>query len=241
MADQEVAKHTKKIYKTWTSKEHGFWHKLKEFILEIIIIVFAVSISIWFHNRSEHSHQQEDVKIFLLGLKKDLTADIAEMQQDKESYQMQRVAFGYINHTKRGEQLNKDSVNHYSRWLLNTTSLNPNNGRFEGFKSSGKIGLIENDSLQNDIMDLYQENIPALLAATNGYVSRKNILFEYLQKNHRRLTDSTTNFDEVLNTEEAHNISLVLSYTDEIMARYQAAIEKMQKIINGINREYDLE
>ncbi len=96
MAEQEVIKHTRKIYKTWFSREHSFWHKLSDFLVEIIIIVFAVSISIWFHNRSEHAHEQEEVKAFLLGLKSDLLQDIKEMQNDKEAYQDQANIFSYI-------------------------------------------------------------------------------------------------------------------------------------------------
>jgi hypothetical protein len=239
MAEQEVAKHTKKIFKIITEKEHRFWQKLKDFAVEIIIIVFAVTISIWFENRSEHSHQQEDVKTFLLGLQKDLTADITEMQQDKHSYEMQKAAFTYINQTKPGEVLNSDSVAYYSNWIYNTTALNPNNGRFEGFKSSGKLGFIENDSLQNDILDLYQENIPSLLSSTSNYINHKNVLFEYLQKTLHRVTDSTNNLVEVLNTEEAHNISKVLSFTNEITDRYDATIAKMRKIIAETENEYE--
>src|SRR4051812_34516056 len=100
MAEQEVIKHTKKIYKVWNSKEHSFWQKLKEFLLEVFIIVFAVSLSIWFHNRSEHANQQEDVKQFLLGLKSDLKSDLAEMQDDKGSYLKQEAAFHYITGIK---------------------------------------------------------------------------------------------------------------------------------------------
>jgi hypothetical protein len=238
MAEDEIAKHTKKIYKTSRAKELDLWHKLQEIFVEIVIIVFAVTVSIWFHNRSEHNHQQEDVKVFLLGLHKDLKADIAEMQEDKHSYEMQNAAFTYIKRTKLGEKLNSDSVAYYSTWIYNSTALNPNNGRFEGFKSSGKLGFIENDSLQNDILDLYQENIPALLASTTGYINHKNILFQYLQKTLHRTSDSTNNLTEVLNTEEAHNISRTLSFTSEIIDRYDATINKMKKIIAEIEKEY---
>jgi hypothetical protein len=65
MAEQEIIKHTKKVYKIWNSKEHSRWQKIKEFFIEILIIVFAVTISIWLHNWSEHRNQQEDVKVFL--------------------------------------------------------------------------------------------------------------------------------------------------------------------------------
>lgn len=233
MAEDEIAKHTKKIYKTAGAKELNLWHKLKEIFVEIVIIVFAVTVSIWFHNRSEHHHQQQDVKVFLLGLHKDLKADIAEMQEDKDSYEMQSAAFTYIKHTKLGEKLNNDSVAYYSNWIYNSTALNPNNGRFEGFKSSGKLGFIE-----NDILDLYQENIPSLLASTSNYINHKKVLFQYLQKTLHRTTDSTDNLTEVLNTEEAHNISQALSFTGEITGRYDATISKMKKIIDEIEQEY---
>jgi len=43
MAEEEVAKHTKKIYKIWNNKEHGLWHKTKDFLIEIFIIVFLLA------------------------------------------------------------------------------------------------------------------------------------------------------------------------------------------------------
>src|SRR6201985_2759208 len=140
MAEDEIAKHSRKIYKTWFNKELTIWHKLSEFLIEITIIVFAVTISIWFHNMSEHKHQQEEVKQFLTGLKADLTQDIREMKNDKESYQKQSIIFTYLSRLKKNQAPDRDTLNTYSNWLTNTTGLNPNDGRFQGFKSSGKIG-----------------------------------------------------------------------------------------------------
>jgi len=240
MAEQEVIKHTKTIYKVWNSKEHSFWHKLKEFVLEICIIVFAITVSLWFHNRSEHQHQQKDVKEFLYGLKEHLQSDIKEMKSDKTAYLNHRSAFYYISNLKLGEKPTKDSLYRYYNWIFNTTALNPNNGRFEGFKASGKIGTIENRVLQNDIMVLYQEDIPSLLSSTNAYVLRKNNLFNYVEQNRKRLTDSTSNIADVLNTEIAHNICATLAFTAEITARYDSAITKMEKIVSGINEEYGM-
>ena len=184
MAEQEVIKHTKKVYKVWNSKEHSFWQKLKEFLIEIFIIVFAITLSIWVHNKSEHAHQQDDVKKFLIGLKSDLKSDLAEMQNDRASYLDQQAAFSYIAGVRQNHNLiSFDSLRKYSNWLFNTTALEPNNGRFEGFKSSGKIGWIENEELQNDIMDLYQEDIVSLLNSTNNYIITKRKFFYYLNKN----------------------------------------------------------
>ena len=241
MAEQEVIKHTKKIYKVWNSKEHSFWQKVKEFLVEVFIIVFAVSLSIWFHNRSEHANQQEDVKQFLLGLKSDLQNDLQEMLDDKQSYLKQKAIFSYIGNAKPDHPLNKDTLNKYQISILNETALNPNNGRFEGFKSSGKIGTIKNKELQNDIMDLYQEDIVSLLSSTNNYLASKRKFFDYLIKNGKRINDSTSNLATILLRDEGQNLCVWLSTPNEVIERYDKCIGKMKKIIAQINKEYNLQ
>jgi hypothetical protein len=241
MAEQEVIKHTKKIYKVWNSKEHSLWHKLKEFFVEVFIIVFAVSLSIWFHNRSEHANQQEDVKQFLLGLKSDLQSDLKEMQNDKQSYLNQKAIFTYISNAKLDQPLSKDTLNKYSNWMFNETALNPNNGRFEGFKSSGKIGTIENRELQNDIMDLYQEDIVILLASTSNYIAGKRKFFDYWIKNGKRINDSSSNLATLLLQDEGHNLCASLSTPNQAIERYDTCIVKMKKIIAEIDKEYNPE
>ena len=67
--EHEVQGHTKKIYKAWKDPRKKFWYKVKDIGIEIGIIVFAISLSIWFHSWSEHRHEQKDVKAFLIGLK----------------------------------------------------------------------------------------------------------------------------------------------------------------------------
>lgn len=239
MAEDEIAKHSRKIYKTWFNKELTIWHKITEFLIEITIIVFAVSISIWFHNMSEHKKQQEEVKQFLTGLKADLQQDIKEMTNDKESYQKQSALFTYLRYLKKNQMPDKDTLKAYNNWLFNTTSLNPNDGRFQGFKSSGKIGTIENDSLQNDIMDLYEEDIPALLHSTDSYIRIKTMFIDLLNKNSKRLTDSTDNRMDVIKTDESFNLCRALASPAQAIERYNQCIQLMEKIIGEIDREYN--
>ena len=175
MAEQEVIKHTKKVFGLWTT-DKAVWHKIGDFLLEIFIIVFAITVSIYFHDRSELRHQRHETKQFLVGLRQDLRTDIEEMNQDKNSFMLSERAFKYITNRKLNEALNPDTIRKYSGSIFNTTGLVPNSGRFEGFKSSGKIGTIENKELQNNIMDLYQENIPSLINSTNFYTSKKTDL-----------------------------------------------------------------
>jgi hypothetical protein len=239
MAEDEIVKHTKKVYSIWFSKEHNILHKISEFLVEILIIVFAVSISIWFHNRSEHAHQQAEVKRFLQGLKSDLNQDIGEISNDMQSYMNQGKIFTYISNLRMNEIPNRDTIIKYRNFLFNTTELDPNDGRFQGFKSSGKIGNIENDSLQNDIMDLYEEDIPALLGSSRMYISIKLKLLDFYFKNQKRLTDSTTNYLDLFKYDEVRNLSGSLSGTSEVMERYNKCIQLMNKLIGEIDRQYD--
>jgi len=85
---------------------------------------------------------------------------------------MSGKAFAYLVSVGMNDPVHPDSMIKYNNYIFNTTGLVPNSGRFEGFKSSGKIGTIENKDLQNDIMDLYQENIPGLITSTAYYTAK---------------------------------------------------------------------
>jgi hypothetical protein len=236
--EHEIKDHIVKAYKVVKNPKLGFWHKFKEILVEIAIIVFAVTLSIWFHGISEHSHQQEEVKVFLLGLKADLQSDIAEMKLDKKSYLDQSHALGWVKSAQKTNPANTDSLQKYRNFIFNTTGLIQNNGRYEGFKSSGKLGNIENDSLQNAIVDLYQEDIPTLLASTTLFTKRKEMLFEYINKNRRSSGEGGDNLAEILLNDEPRNICLSLWNTGEILGRYNAVIKKSTSIIKQIDEEY---
>jgi len=84
MAELEVAKHGKNVVHLMAKKEHALSHRLREIAVEIAIIVFAVSMSIWLHGLSEHHHQQQEVRSFLVGLKGDLEGDVKALTNISE-------------------------------------------------------------------------------------------------------------------------------------------------------------
>ncbi len=235
MAEQEVAKHVKKVYKIWHRSDLGFWHKAKEFLIEVVIIVFAVTLSIWLHDRSKH--KQKEVTEFLSGLKSDLQNDLKEMSEDKAAFQKSSAAFAYISRLKYNEAISNDSLNKYTGNLFNSTGLIPNNGRFEGFKASGKIGNIENVELQNDIMDLYQENIPSLLTGSGVYNENKQKFFDYYENHFERTSDTSNNIESLFKMAPIHNMAIPLKNTEEIIARYDSCISTINKIIQEIDTE----
>lgn len=148
---EEIKKHTKKIYKKVNSKEHTVAEKVKDIVIEILIIVFAVSLSIWFHNWSEESHNEKDAIGFLKDLKMDLKNDSTAFENSIQAYQ------------KNIQILNSEDSN--SNVFFVSTLIN--NGNFEGFKQSGKIGFIKNDELRLELLRYYGKTHLGMQTYTN--------------------------------------------------------------------------
>jgi Family of unknown function (DUF6090) len=160
---EEVAKHTEKIYKTIKNKEHGAGEKIKEIAIEIGIIVFAVTLSIWLHGWSDHRQEQKETNEFLRGLKSDLAKDIRELQENKATFSKVDSDFQFLRRLNDSHQIDTASnqlITHYLDFSMSVTHANV--GRYEGFKSSGKIGTIEDDSLKQEILEYYQQTIPGV-------------------------------------------------------------------------------
>jgi hypothetical protein len=240
MAELEVIKHGKKIRGIFHS-ENPLVEKVKELLMEIFIIVFAVSITIWFHDLAEHRHNQKEVKEFLLGLKQDLKNDLAEIESDKRGYRRQQAALRFFSSMDTTSPGLTDSLKKYSDEIFNKVELVQNNGRFEGFKSSGKVGNIENRKLQNDILDLYQELIPSLLGTTQLYNQKKDRLIVFIEQNGRINPHGNTlkMISEVMKQDQAKIISSTLIiFPTQILQRYDVCEARINDILKAIDKEY---
>ncbi|KIA90464.1 DUF6090 family protein [Kaistella jeonii] len=236
MAELEVVKSTKKIIETAKDKEKSFWHKIKEMALEIAVIIFAVSLSIAFHSWSEARHEQHQVRVFLKGVRIDLKKDMIEMKGNIEAYKNQRNAFRYLATIPKGHLADNDSIQHFAPYFYNFTGYGGNTGRYEGFKSSGKLGFIENDDLQNSILDLYEEKIPRLTISTDFYKTQKLKFADYI-------TDNTVdypagNITKVMASNPVKNRSQIyLSSVNQIISNYENCTAQMEEIVKEIDTE----
>lgn len=158
----EIIKHTKKIYKTAKEPEHSLLEKLKEIGIEIFIIVFAVSLSIWLHSWSEHQHEQKEVQEFLEDLKVDLNNDIKDLEKQNSYLKNTSESckfYGTIT-LQKIESLQKSDAGDQMKMNLNPIFKIRNTANYEGFRSSGKIGLIKDRKLKTGILEYYQTVVP---------------------------------------------------------------------------------
>lgn len=228
----EITKHTKKIYKTASDPRHSAGEKIKDIIIEICIIVFAVTLSIWFHNWSEHRHEQKEVAEFLKGLKDDLRKDANLLEQNKNimvgldsNYRFLLTPLNYSGDSRNTDSLIKNHL------YFAIPATHANIGRYEGFKSSGKIGTIENDSLKENILVFYQQTIPDLVYAET-YINnlQLKILDFRIDKNEK------TSLRDLMLSEKAQSLLELAVHNFEVnIQEYEKALRQVNKIIAEIS------
>lgn len=239
MAEDEIRKHAKAAYKVWNNPHTSLKHKIKEVALEIAIIVFAVTLSIWLHNWSEGLHDRHEEKEFLLGLKQDLQKDTAEMGSDMRTYIRLINGYRYFRHVGNGEPLNADSLNAYHFSLYNTTQLIPNISRFEGLKGAGKLNIIENKELLNHMLDLYQEDIPYLQFLNESFNNYKTVsVMPYLEA-HSLLDnrDSVINMPDILRQPQMRMLLARAEGLQGTVNQYTKCIQVSTEIMQMIDEE----
>lgn len=229
----EIIKHTKNIYSEMNNKKHSFKEKVKEVLVEILIIVFAVTLSIWLHSWSEERHQQKDAQTFLIGLKEDLQNDILNLEDTKKTLNKTQQQISFVLHLTP-QKIDSLTANH-QRINSGTNFINTlvNNGRYEGFKSSGKINTIENQNIRNKILSYYQQTIPEI---------------EYLEESYQRLTSKYVDVlidgkeDEDINTTVLRKKTKIIlsgldNFTKASQESYENAIKQAKEIIKEIDKE----
>lgn len=242
MSEHEIAKHTKEIYKTWTAPNKNWKHKLFDILIEVAIIVFAITLSLFVERWREHLRDKKIEKQFLIGLKTDLENDLIQLKNDSSSYADIMKGWSYFRRKGiNNEPLEKDSAAIYANTLFMTSDFIPNDSRFEALKSSGELGTIEDDSLQNKILDLYQNRIKSMQVATALFTKFHNEqLVPFLDENVRLLKDGSNNINDILQQPRMQNYLLLGNSSIEIRARYHSVIEQSMQIIGMIKKQYDL-
>ena len=222
----EILKHSNKIFKTLTTKNHSFKEKFKEIVIEICIIVFAVSFSIWLHSLSEHSHQQEEVKVFYNALKNDLEKDIKILTEEKNN----------LVESKKGIQkilkLSKKQMDSIGRLEIDfyLTTRRTNDANYEGFKSSGKIGYIENIELKSKILSYYQSDMQPLNDIEKYLNSQKIELMELVGA---KSFQATAFAEPLINTKTL----ICKGGMTSLIKSYEENIKTANGIIKSINEE----
>lgn len=169
-----IKKHGKKaLGMSETSHEpHGWRARVGEVLLEIGIIVFAISLSLWLHNWQEHRHDRARERQFLRGIQQDLIDDLREIRTDSANYEQQRRGLRYFRKLSAAT-LRPDSVKYHIWTLTSSSYFICNSSRFDGLKSTGALGIIEDQALLEELLTYYQRTTLNLTLNAQAYGTSK--------------------------------------------------------------------
>jgi hypothetical protein len=238
--DEFIKKHTKAAYSAWKDPNAGWRHKAKEILLEVMIIVFAVSLSIWLHSWSERLKDRKEEKEFLTALKGDLQADVKEMNSDRNSLQRNLAAVHYFEKIGNGEALNADSMNINSWIFYSSTSISPSIGRYEALKGSGRLDIVENKELLKNIADLYQKFFTNIAAANQSSLTLKSVRMTPVIDDNLQLDSSgkIINWQQILRIPKMRILIMQdVGVAQNSIVRYTEGIAKATEIIDQIAKE----
>ena len=237
--EDKMVEHAKKAIETLTDKKKSRKEKIGDFLLEILIIIIAVNITIWFHNWSEQRHDRELEKNFLIGIRDDLS-------------EVKRILDGNINDNQslldyydslwvqtNEHRIDKAFVDANSWKLSSENYFYYNNSRYENFKSSGYLRLIENDSLSQGITSLYSIFLPLIVDIEKRFFEDRNRANDtYIGTKVPYDSSGTMQLSDILNNPEVkYQINKQKNYIQSVLENKKNIRRMVEIIKNIIDRE----
>lgn len=159
MSEEKVIQHTKNAVAALHS-ERTFGEKVKDFLGEIIIIIIAVSITLAFHNWNDERHEEKLARNFLTGTASDLRLSAKSIDASVVQFQPTLDYYTNVWGQIRKGKIDAKYVDSLSDYLRNSSYFTFDGSRFEGFKSSGYLRLITNETLLKHIVTMYSISLP---------------------------------------------------------------------------------
>jgi len=235
MAEHEIIKHTREIIKV-VKNPGDLKHKIGDTILEIAIIVFAITLSLFVERYREHQQEQKLEHNFLSNLVADLKGDVKQLQGDSLTYTKMSKNFSYLRQAYFGKKLTTDSMGKAMDYLYNTIEFVPSSSRYEALKGSGKLDVIENKKLQIDIVNLYQQTIPSLVLSTHMFSDFKSKLGDYFDY-HLVRTKTSDNLQTLMQSPVSFNLLDKDGFIENIVYKYSITLTETSNVIKEIEEE----
>jgi hypothetical protein len=234
MATLEVVKHTRKIWSVLRLKDKKWYHKLVEILIEIGIIVFAITFSLYLERQREESVDHHLETDFLQGLKHDLEKDIVQVEEDRAGYA--KMKNGFIYFIKNKNSITRDSLQRHYTALANIITYVPNMARYQAIKSTGKLYIVKDKALLDKIIYLYEYEIPSLLTTTallNDFKQKQ--LIPYLDDN--LLLNDKLSYQKTFSGLKMANYLDRYDLVDQVRSKYEIVYRKVKEIDKAIDLE----
>ena len=241
MSEEKIIKHAGQAARALLKKENSWQKKIKEFLFEIFIIVIAVSITLWFHNWNEHLHEKKLAHDFLIGLREDLRSTVNTIDSDQVHYQHTLNYYDTVWKQIMENRVDKNFIDNKSDNLTNMLGFGFDNSRFESFKASGNLRLIENKQLLQNITRMYTVILPDReLSDRIIFQERRNQYITYIGSKTPIGANSNSLISGFVNDPGIRfQIKWQGALLNEIKQQKIKLKEKIQKLIEEIDKELE--
>jgi hypothetical protein len=212
----------------------SIWSNIQKMLREVLIIIFGVTISIWFANWNDKRKEREEVKTFLVDLREDLIEDTVSMNRRiellKPNIQKYRFAINLTNTQLDSITKAKGSV----KFNFDIIPLQFNNGNYQGFKSSGKIGYIDNKELKKQILLYYEQAIPSLKEVEIEYLAYQKALRNIFYDDEYSIKQKERQF--FLDPKTKTGINNAILFSNIIIQMSEISIQQADTLLLSIDK-----
>lgn len=140
----------------------------REYLFEFISIFIAVIAAFALNNWNDHRKDREAEEKILIEIQNGLGKDLADVNLNTFSHKEGIKAVNFWRKVVQGEEVNTDSIRIYHFNLTRDLVSILNVSGYETLKSRG-LELVQNDSLRNDIISLYEFDYQVLRKLEEEY------------------------------------------------------------------------
>ncbi len=239
MSEEKVIKHAQNAVHLLKDKSSSIKEKIKGFFEEVFVIIIAVSITLMFHNWNDERHERAIERDFLKGTSEDLKRDAKQIALSIKTFQPTVDYYHNVWKQVNTHKIDAPYVDSLSWNMRNTNYFLFDDSRFEGFKSSGYLRLIENKVLLKHLVTLFSVYMPFEKDAdANVFHMRERDYAQYIGIVADTDTAGNVQLSKLLNDKAVrYQISSYVEIFDERKRHKQDLITQLNALAAEIDQE----
>jgi len=172
--EDKMLEHVKEAVHSFTDRNQKWSKKIGSFLWEILIIVIAVNLTIWFHNWNDKRHEQAQVKDFLIDTRENLIQDTIVIRNYINDMTNEKLVYydSVLSQINR-KQIDAQYIDLRSGRLISSYNVEFNYGIYQSFSAANNLRLIENRVLLSDLITLYSTSFPGLQSNVKDQYDRR--------------------------------------------------------------------
>jgi hypothetical protein len=232
--EDEIGKHTKEILSVSKEKTGSFQEKMGKILLEVVIIVFSIMVSLWLANWNDIRKERAEVKEFLADLREDLKEDTTSIRKGLGILKTHFKEYTFALNLTSSEL---DSIKKVKGAVYLNFDFIPsqfNEGNYQGFKSSGKIGFIDNKNLKKEILAYHEQLIPSFKELEKNHLEyQKNLMNIFYGGIYSNKSTKETFLDPNVKAE----INTAKTFSDLMVRFREISLQQADSLLLMINKE----